>query len=254
MRRPLIGLAVVALCAPIAPALAEGTMTGATGHASASVTVSDVYFDGPDCREVPFDATYAKTPTTAEDITVRIQVSASQAGSNEESSGSVYSSYYDPASATERGGIYVCPSTFDDENGPVTVTGTLTTEYYVNGSEQTVELQPAAQMNLVRNQTSMSKVRVRKGYSWDKESRTLSGKVTAATSSKGLIGADGDIEIAVKRPGKKSKWVSGASAYPDEFGNWSTTVSGIPKGSRVRVSLTGCGWCTDASTTFKVKR
>lgn len=254
MKSVIVSAACAAgLIASSGVAAAEGTMTGATGHASASVAMGDAYFDGPDCLEVPFDVTYAKTPTTAEDITLEVQVAASQAGSNEERTGTVYSSYFDPASATERGTVFVCPSSFDSDRGPITVEGTLTTEYYVNGSEQTVALQPNATLNLIRNQTDMSKVRVRKGYSYDKTSKKLSGRVVATTNSKGLIGADGEISIAVRKPGKK-KWVSGATAYVDEFGNWSTTVSGIPKGSRVRVTLTGCGWCTDASQTFKVRR
>jgi hypothetical protein len=254
MRTVIVGAAcAAAFIAPTGVASAEGTMSGATAHASASVAMSDAFFDGPDCIDVPFDVTYAKTPTTAEDITLEVQVAASQAGSNEERTGSVYSGYFDAASATERGTVFVCPSSFDPTKGPITVEGTLTTEYYVNGSEQTVALQPNATMKWIRNQTDMSKVSVQKGYSYDKTSKKLSGRVVASTSSKGLIGADGEISLAVKKPGKK-KWVSGAKAYVDEFGNWSTTVSGVPKGSRVRVTLTGCGWCTDASQVVKVRR
>lgn len=235
------------------PAWAGGTLSGATSHASASVTYADAVFDGPDCIDVPFDATYAKTPSTAEDITATVELSASQQGSNSPNTGSARAGYFDPASGTMRGTVYVCPSSFPDEAGPVTVTGTLTTKYYVTGSEQTVALQPAGQLTIVKNASTMTTPKITKGYSWSSDSRKVSGKVTAASVTKGSIGADGTIEIAVKYPGSK-KWVGGETTYLDEFGNWSTTLSKAPKGSQLRISLVDCGWCTDAQKIVKVTR
>ena len=234
-------------------AWADGTMTGATAHGSSSVYVADAAFDGPDCLDVPFDVTYVKTPTTAEDIWLGVKVSASQAGSNRESTGRASSSFLEPAAATVRDEIRVCPYYFESDQGPVTVRGTLETTYWVNGSEQTAELQPPVVMNLVRNQSAMSKIRVQKGSKYDSSSKKISGRIVASTITKGLIGADGKVSIAVKKPGKK-KWVGGATTYMDEFGNWDTTVRGVPKGSKIRVTLTDCDWCTDVSKTVKVRR
>ena len=254
MRKVMTAAAVSALIVAAAvPAQAGGTLSGATSHASATVTYQDVVFDGPDCVEVPFDAAYAKTPTTAEDITLSVELSAKQQGSNSPSTGSARAGYFEPASGTTRGTIYVCPSTFEDAAGPVAVTGTLTTKYYVNNSEQRVDLQPSGQLTIVKNQTTMSTPKVAKGYSWSSDSRKVSGKVVAATLTKGSIGADGTIEVAVKYPTSK-KWVGGETAYVDEFGNWSTTLSKAPKGSQIRVSLVDCGWCTDAQKIVKVTR
>jgi hypothetical protein len=254
VRKTVVAVGVTVLVVAMSsPALAGGTFSGATSHASATVTFQDAVFDGPDCVDVPFDAAYAKTPTTAEDITLTVELSAAQQGSNSPSTGSARAGYFDAASGTVRGTIYVCPSTFEDAAGPVAVTGVLTTKYYVNGSEQTVELQPAGGMALVKNPTSMTTPKVTKGYSWSPDSRKVSGKAVVATRTKGSIGADGDIQIAVKYPGSK-KWVGGGTAYVDEFGNWTTTVDKAPKGSQLRVTLVECGWCTDAQKVVKVTR
>lgn len=235
------------------PALAGGSLSGSTSHGSATVTFADVVFDGPDCVEVPITMTYSKTASEADNIYLAVELSASQQGSNEKTTGSAYSYSSESATGTAGGDMYVCPSTFQDSAGPVGVTGTIKTTYYVNDSEQSAALQPAGQLTLVRNATTMSVPKVTKAYSWSDTARKISGKVTATTTSKGVIGADGDIQIAVKYPGSK-KWVSGATAYPDEFGNWSTTISKAPKGTQLRVSLVDCGWCTDAQRIVKVAR
>ena len=255
MRKLVSAAAVSALIVVVAaaPAQAGGTLSGATSHASATVTYQDVVFDGPGCVEVPFEMTFAKTPSEADNISVSVRLEAVQQGSNNPSTGSAFNGGYDKASGTERGTIYVCPDTFKDSAGPINVTGKLTTNYYVNDSEQTVPLQPAGQLTLVRNATTMSTPKVTKGYSWSPDSRKISGKVTAATGTKGTIGAGGTIELAVKYPTSK-KWVGGATTYVDSFGNWSTTLDKAPKGSQIRVSLVDCGWCTDAQKVVKVTR
>lgn len=235
------------------PAQAGGTLSGATSHASATVTYGDAVFDGPDCVEVPFDMTFAKTPTEADNISVSVRLEAVQQGSNDPSTGSAYNGGYDKASGTERGTIYVCPGTFPDDAGPITLTGKLTTNYYVNDSEQVVPLQPSGQLTLVKNSTTMSVPKVTKAYSWSSDSRRISGKVTATTPTRGTIGAGGTVELEVKYPTSK-KWVGGATAYVDSFGNWSTTLDKAPKGSQIRVSLVDCGWCTGAQRVVKVAR
>lgn len=244
------GVAVV-LLAPAAHA--GGTLSGATSHASVTVTYGDAVFDGPDCVEVPFDMTFAKTPTEADNISVAVRLEAVQQGSNDPSTGSAFNGGYEKASGTERGTIYVCPGTFPDDAGPITLTGKLTTNYYVNDSEQVVPLQPAGQLTLVKNPTTMSVPKVTKAYSWSTDSRKISGKVTATTPTRGTIGAGGTVQLEVKYPTSK-KWVGGATAYVDSFGNWSTTLDKAPKGSQIRVSLVDCGWCTDAQRVVKVAR
>jgi len=44
------------------------------------------------------------------------------------------------------------------------------------------------------------------------------------------------------------------TAYPDSFGNWTTTIDKAAKGSQIRVTLVDCGWCTDAQKVVKVTR
>ena len=235
------------------PALAGGTLSGATSHATASVTFQDAVFDGPDCVEVPFDMTFAKTPTEADNIAVSVEIEAVQQGSNEPRTGNAYNGGYDKASGTERGTLYICPNAFPDSAGPIGVRGALSTTYYVNDSQQTVPLQPAGQLTLVKNVTTMTMPKVTKAYSWSSDARTISGKVTAATRTRGTVGAGGTIKLAVKYPGSK-KWVGGVTAYPDSFGNWTTTIDKAAKGSQIRVTLVDCGWCTDAEKVVKVTR
>ncbi len=254
MRIALVSATALGMAlAAATPAWAGGTMTGATSHASVSVTFADAVFDGPDCLDVPFDAAYAKTPSEADEITVSVTLSAVQQGSNDPRTGSARAGFFDPASGTARGSLFVCPSSFPDAAGPISVTGALTTEYFVNGSEQTVNLQPAGQLTIVKNASTMTTPKITKAYSWSDDARKVSGKVTATTQTKGSIGADGTIEIAVKYPGSK-KWVGGGTAYMDDFGNWSTTISKAPKGTQLRVSLVDCGWCTNAQKIVKVAR
>jgi hypothetical protein len=253
MRKSLIAIGAAVLAVSSASAAhAGGALSGATSHASANVTYQDVAFDGPDCVDVPFDVTYAKTPTEAEEITLTVELAASQQGSNDPRTGSARAGYFDAASGTVRGTLYVCPSTFSDAAGPVAIKGTLTTKYYVNGSEQRVDLQPAGLLSIVKNPTSLTTPKVTKGYSWASDSRKVSGKAVVTTPTKGSIGADGEIQIAVKYPGSK-KWVGGETAYVDEFGNWSTTLDKAPRGSQLRISLVDCGWCTDAQKVITVR-
>ena len=254
MRKTVVSVVVgVLVVAMSSPALAGGTFSGATSHASATVTFQDAVFDGPDCVDVPFEMTFAKTPTEADNIAVSVQIEAVQQGSNEPRTGTAYNGGYDKASGTERGTLYICPGAFPDSAGPIGVTGTLTTTYYVNDSEQTAALQPAGQLTLVKNPTTMSTPKVVRASSWSSDARTISGKVTAATRTRGTVGAGGTIQVAVKYPGSK-KWVGGVTAYPDSFGNWTTTVDKAPKGSQLRVTLVECGWCTDAQKVVKVTR
>lgn len=254
MRWALMVGIVASLGVVMAPAAwAGGTLAGATSHGTATVTYQDAAFDGPGCIEVPFDVTYAKTPAEARRISLSVRLTAVQQGSNSPVTGSASSASYEDASGTERGTLYMCPGTFKDSAGPIGLTGKLTTTYFVNDSEQTVDLQPAGQLTLVKNPTSMTTPKIAKGYSWSSDSRKISGKAIVATPTKGSIGADGTIQIAVKYPGSK-KWVGGETAYVDEFGNWSTTLDKAPKGSQIRVSLVDCGWCTDAQKVVKVTR
>jgi len=228
-------------------------LIGSTSHGSATVTYQDVVFNGPDCVDTPFDVTFSTTPSEVQNISLTVDLQAVQQGSNDPRTGSIYVGGYDKASGTERSALSICPGSFPASAGAVNVTGTLTTTYYVNDSKQTVALQPAGQLTLVKNPTTMSTPKVTKAYSWSDAPRKISGKITATTTTKGSIGASGTIQIAVKYPTSK-KWTGGSPTYPDSFGNWSTVIDKAPKGTQVRVTLVDCGWCTDAQKTVTVRQ
>lgn len=245
-------VSVVMFVAVTGSASAAGTLAGSTSHGSVSVTVNDISFDGPDCVESPIQMTYTKSQGDPDNIALEAEVELTQAGSNSPSTGRVYVDSGQAASGNARGSVFVCPSTFNPANGPITVAGTFKSTYYASDSTQTVKLSPPATVIVNKNATTMSLPSVSKGVPFQPKARNLKGKITA-TTSRGEIGAAGDIQIAVKTPGSK-KWVGGGSAYLDSFGNWSTMVPEAPKGTFVRVTLVNCGWCADAQRIVRISK
>jgi hypothetical protein len=255
LKRFVIVAFVVGLASYPTPALAEGTMTGSTSQASATLVISDAAFDGPDCISVPFVVGFTRTPTVSGDISARVDVTARQSNSKDDATDFVSTSFYESSLVTEEETLYVCPSSFEEDSIPASVTGLLTTEDASSGSEEVVAMQPVVSMNLIRNQSVMSKIRTRKVPFSSSDERQISGQVLVRTASKGLLGAGGTISLEVQKgKKKKKKWRLVTQTVPDKFGKWDVTLDGVPKGTKLRVTLAECGWCTTTTRTFKIKR
>lgn len=229
------------------PAAAAGSGTATTNLATATISIPDIAFDGSDCVRVPITTTYAKTGGPADSVSLDIELAARQPGSSSADSASDYIGLSEPASGTRNEmGFTMCPSSYNPKAGNYSVTGTLRSEFdFARGTTANF---PAIELSVVQNKTTMSPIKMKKS-AFD---LGISGTATAATVTKGNVGAGGEIRISIKKPGSK-KWVSGNTTYTNSFGEWSSSLSPQKKGTQIQVTLVNCGWCTDASRTVKTK-
>lgn len=227
---------------------AAGSSSASTGEVSVTVNVGDIAFDGSECVYMPWSVDWSFVPGTAEYASATAEIELRQPGSSSSNSDTAFF-YGDGAIAgTEQERILMCPYEYTPEAGTFQVTGSLKSSNYSTDAEQTVPLAPMT-VNAIQNPTTLGPIKVKKtryGY-------TLSGTATAATLTKGVVGADGEIRIEIREP-KSKKWKGGLQAYPDSFGKWSTSTGKLAKGTRIRVTLTDCKWCTNATRAAKVKR
>jgi hypothetical protein len=140
----------------------------------------------------------------------------------------------------------ICPSSFNASAGNYTATGVLRTE--LDFSRTSSAAFPSFEVGVIRNKSSLGPIKMKKS-AFD---LGLSGTATAATVTKGTVGAGGEITIKIKKPGSK-KWVSGTTTYANSFGDWTASLSPQKKGTQIQAVLTNCGWCTDATRTVKTK-
>ena len=243
-----IGATAVSLAA-VSPAVAAGSSSATTSMVSATVTAGDIQFDGGDCVTFPVTASFTKTATPLDDVYATVRMEMRQPGSNSSDSVSLYYGYSEPASGSKTEGIFICPSSYNPAAGNFTMTGTLKGEYYVDGSEQTVTFAPI-QVGAIQNPTTIGTMKFKKQSGNFYE---VSGTATAAAPTKGTVGAGGKLTISVKKPGSK-RWVAGATAYADSFGQWSSYLGKQAKGTQVKVDLADCGWCTNATRTAKITK
>jgi hypothetical protein len=78
----------------------------------------------------------------------------------------------------------------------------------------------------------------------------ISGMATAQTLTHGTLPADGTLTLRIRKP-TSTKWVSSMRTSADNFGEYEFRLQPagkFPKGTRYRVALSDCGWCTDAVT------
>jgi hypothetical protein len=248
MRLIAITASAAALCLIAAvPAAAAGAGTATTNLASATISIPDIAFDGSECVRVPVTTTYTKTGGPADSVSLDIELQARQPGSSSADTASDYIGLSEPASGTRtQMGFTMCPSSYNPKAGNYAVTGTMRSEFeFARGTTASF---PAIELGVVQNKTTMSPIRLKKS-AFD---LGISGTATAATLTKGDVGAGGEIRISIKKPGSK-KWVSGNTAYTNSFGDWSSSLSPQKKGTQIQATLVNCGWCTDASRTVKSK-
>jgi hypothetical protein len=230
-----------------APASAAGSSTASTNLATVTVSIGDIAFDGSECARLPVPITFTKTGGPADSVSMDVELEMRQPGSSMAETGSDYIGLTEPASGTSSElSFTICPSSYNPAAGNYTVTGTLRTEY--DFSRATTASFPSFEVGAIRNQTTLSPIKMKKS-AFD---LGLSGTATAATVTKGTVGAGGDITIKIKKPGSK-KWISGTTTYANSFGDWTASLSPQKKGTQIQAVLTNCGWCTDATRTVKTK-
>lgn len=241
------GVAALSLVMAV-PASAAGSSTASTNLATVTVSIGDIAFDGSECARLPVPITFTKTGGPADSVSMDVELELRQPGSSMAEMGSDYIGLTEPASGTSNELAFtICPSSYNPAAGNYTFTGTLRTEF--DFSRGTTASFPSFEVGAIQNQTSMSALRLKKS-AFD---LSVSGTATAATVTKGKVGAGGDIVIRIKKPGSK-KWVSGTTTYADAFGEWSASLGPQKKGTQIQATLTGCNWCTDAtSRTAKTK-
>jgi hypothetical protein len=247
-----VGVASAVVLGITAPAHgADGS--GATPNISVSYNIPAVAFDGPGCVEAPINLTYTKSGAAVDDVSATFEVDARYSGSSSSFSRSVYIGYSSPGTGTVSDSyLYVCPYEINDNAGPIGVTGTVESEVFT----QTAVTAPisASVLTLAQNPTKLSKPKV-KTVSGFVSYREVSGKATAATLTKGVVGAGGNLTLSVKKKGAK-KFVEVSTTSADEFGNWNfsyVSTSKLPRGSSFMVTVSECGWCTPAQVTGKIR-
>ena len=229
------------------PASAAGSSTASTNLATVTVSINDIAFDGDDCVRVPVPTSYTKTGSPADSISMEVEIEMRQPGSNwSESLWNNFGLSAATSGSTDEMTFLICPSSFSASAGNYKATGVLRTEF--DFSRTTSATFPPFEVGVVRNKTAMSPIKMKKS-AFD---LGISGTATAATITKGNVGAGGEILISIKKPGSK-KWVSGNTTYTNSFGEWSSSLSPQKKGTQIKATLANCGWCTDASRTVKTK-
>jgi hypothetical protein len=239
-----VGVAALALA---------GTAHAADGNVTAGgVTfiyqVDDaVQFDGPGCAQVFWNGTYQRPSEVG--ITVNIELRRRGSNSPETDADDV-PSWSSVTTGTLSGEMCISDYYFDPSGGPFTFTGTLDATDDNDRTIATTTL-PSATLPVRQNKARFNRLTVRSESktNWGK----VTGRVTAATVTKGRLGADGTVTVEVKQQGK---WRHVIRLYPNEFGKFASggelyTVRPVPKGAKVRARLTECGWCTNVKATTK---
>lgn len=227
--------------------------SGSTPTISVTYNMTAVPFDGPGCVESPFNLTYTKMGAAADDISANVSIDARYDGSSSSLTRTVYIGYSSPGTATITDSyLFVCPFNISDGAGPLRVTGAVESEIFTQ-TKTTAPLS-ASVLAVAQNPTKLSKPKV-KTVSGFLSYREVSGKATAVTLTKGVIGAGGRLTLLVKKKGSK-KYSEVSTTSADEFGNWKfsfVSTTKVPRGSTFMVTVSECGWCTTAQVTGKIR-
>jgi hypothetical protein len=239
------GLVSVALMFGTAvPGMAGGGTAGLAGVQLVYSVPDRVSFDGPGCASIPWTLTWSKPETRALDWDLEIR----QPGSNTaEDTDSDNQFSWDP-SGTANGTLCVDSSGYEPARGNMFAGGSVSVWDDQRNSLGTVAFSSAL-VGIAQNRSRFVSFRVKAGRTVS-DLPAVRGKVVAYTVSKGSIGASGGLFVEVKF---KGRWrtVEGPPSI-DEFGRFSATLwNNIPKGAKVRVRLTDCGWCTNAKATTR---
>lgn len=247
--KTLVGSALLLVSIVAAPPLhAAGSSSAATGDVSATVNIGDIQFDGSECVYVPWSVDWTFAAGSADVTSGTAAIEMRQPGSSSSNSDTAFFYGDEALSGTEQEEIFFCPFEYTPGQGAFQVTGSLKSSNYRTDSEQTVPLTPMT-VNVIQNPTTLGPIKVKK----TRFGHTISGTATAATVTKGVVGAGGNISIEIRKP-KSKRWRGGLQAFPNSFGEWSTSAGRLPKGTQIRVTLVDCAWCTEATRTARVKR
>ena len=214
------------------PAMAS-TGTATAGSLTATLTVNDATFTGPDCIQAPIQINFSGSGS--------MDISASQPGSS--SSLSAFS--YGDQAGTVNDSIQICP--FINGAGRYEIRGVLTGDDgsapLPAGLDFVVSGAPAKVVGLQSKQTG--------------QILSIKGRVIAL-SERGDIGVQSEVTLQgrlSKSGGGKGKWVTVGTAFPDEFGKFSFrgNTSQRLKGAEIKAVLAASDWASEATASTRVK-
>lgn len=226
-----------------------GPASAGSGSASlagvqVSYTVPDrVSFDGPGCASVPWTVSWTKPDNRGLSWELEVRQHGSSSYEDSESDYLLFWDSSGSATGTLCVGRY---DGYDPSQGPMFIRGGIEVRDDKTNVLGTADF-PTTAVGIDRNRSRFTGLTVRPGTIYTKLP-VVKGKVVAQTRTRGTMGAGGELAVEVKRNGK---WrVETSSVTPDKFGRFSTTIYGkVPRGTKARVRLSGCGWCTDAKAT-----
>lgn len=231
------------------PAHAEQLMTASTPVVGVSVDVGAISFDGPDCTKVPVSVSYVRLGSRQDDIDLIVSLDLRQPGSNTSSATYPRVIISGSGPGVIQDSLQVCPGEYSKEAGDFNLSGSIYSYSFDDGTSFTSLFDPQTRP-VIKNQTVVRQLEV-KGNS--KRGYTLHGKATAATQSQGDIGAASTVTVSVKPP-EAGNWRRVATATTDSFGRWTQQIGSLTKGTKVRVDLSDCLWCTDTSQSITIRK
>ena len=231
------------------PAHAEELMTASTPVARVSVDVGAIYFDGPDCASVPVSVNYFRSGPRQDDIDLIVSLDLRQPGSNTSSATYPRVVISGNSPGVIQDSLQVCPQEYSEEAGDFDLSGSISSYSFDDGATFTSSFDSQTRP-VIKNQTVVRQLELKGNR---KRGYTLYGKATAATQSRGDVGAASTVNVSTKVP-KGKNWRRVATVTTDNFGRWTQQIGSLPKRTKVRVDLSDCLWCTDASQTLTIRK
>lgn len=239
---------IAALTFAATPARGDASATVATPDLTMNVSIPALVFDGPDAVVLPVTCTYTKLSAKPSLTSGRLELAANQDAAVNGISGTGVVNTNSPINWAGVGlTLRVDPSSVRAARGPLIVTGTLTSTSILGSTFEAAVPQMIVPIVYDTSTLSVPRSRVVKGYVnyW-----RIWGMATAQTLTHGTLPADGTLTLQIRKP-SSTKWVSSMRTSADNFGEYEFRLQPagkFPKGTRYRVALSDCGWCTDAVT------
>lgn len=222
----------------VAPAgHAEVVETPAAMVSSAQVSIAmdnDWQFLDGDCLFIPILATYGRADDTSIVGELTVTKPSDPTIANE---GTFLVLPGDPVSSQVLDEVFVCPADGTGEYRLATLIRAVepTTEQVFSLDPLTFWVRPATS-----RMTKLSSVDVKGGI-------RVTGEVKAGRSE-----ATGIVDITVQRPGSR-KWIL-TEHVAVESGAFSVVIpETLPRGTRIKATLTECSWCSRVSDTTRVR-
>lgn len=243
-----IGAALVGGLVSVTYIHAQGTLTAATNLASVNVQIGSIEFDGFDCVPVPLVVNYSRLPSVTDEIDLIVSLDLRQPGSNTSVASYPRVMVVGNGSGELKDSLSVCPNSYSEAAGSYVLSGELYTYSMQDGSDMSVKFVPI-ELGVEKNLTKIKSVKVTKVA---KGATRVSGVATAATQTRGEVGASSKVTLSVKKP-NSTTWKSFSPTNTDNFGRWNQELGKIAKGSLIRIDLSDCLWCTDAQRIVKTR-